>query len=79
MNHIALVLQFNSYSHYYYITDVSDAADNLANVCNQYFSYIDGKVGTYNWQNDATLVSYTRTCLVHGYRYDAGLIDYATR
>jgi len=67
--------------YYYYITDVSDAANNLANVCNQYFSYINSEVSNDpdGFGDDPTLISYTRTCLIHGIRYDAGLVNWVNR
>jgi len=71
----------NSDGYYYYITDVSAAADNLASVCNQYYSYIDNEVtiDPNNFGNDATLISDTRTCLIYGDRYDTGLVEWANR
>ena len=71
----------NNDGYYYYITDVSDAANNLASVCNQYYSYIDSEVTNdpNGFGSDSTLISYTTTCLIHGERYDAGLVEWANR
>ena len=69
----------NNY-YYYYITDVSDSAMNLATYSHQYMSYIRNTMDTYsNWQDDPTLNQYTRNCLVEGAKYNMGLVDYATR
>jgi hypothetical protein len=67
-------------NYYYYITDVSDSAMNLAVYSHQYMSYIRNTMDTYsNWQDDPTLNQYTRNSIVEGAKYNMGLVDYATR
>jgi len=71
----------NNDGYYYYITDVSDAANNLASVCSQYYSYIDSEISNdpNGFGSDSTLISYTTTCLIHGQRYDTGLVEWVNR
>jgi len=71
----------NNDGYYYYITDVSDAANNLASVCSQYYSYIDSEITNdpNGFGSDPTLISYTTTCLIHGQRYDTGLVEWVNR
>ena len=72
------VVEDNYY--YYYITDVSDSADNLAAVSNQYLNYIETTMNQDpNWQDDPTLIQYTENCILHGARYNMGLVDYVKR
>jgi hypothetical protein len=66
-------------NYYYYITDPSTSAQNLASYSNQYQSYLASKIFQAGWQNDPTLVQYTNDCLMQGTRYNMGLIDYANR
>jgi len=66
-------------SYYYYITDPSTSASNLASYSNQYQSYLASKIFQAGWQNDPTLVQDTRDCLMQGTRYDMGLVNYVTR
>jgi hypothetical protein len=70
-------IQSNNY--YYYITDPYASAYNLARYTNQYQSYLISAMSKPGWQNDPTLVQYTRDCFVQGERYDMGLINYVTR
>jgi hypothetical protein len=66
--------------YYYSISDVSDAANNLANVAHQYQSYFDSQIWhNSNWKNDPKLVEDTRTVLIYAERYDRGLVDYVNR
>jgi len=66
--------------YYYYITDVSTAASNLASYTLQYRSYITNTMDTNSdWQHDATLVQDTKNCLLEGFKYNMGLVDYAKR
>jgi len=66
--------------YYYQISDVSDSAGNPASTVNGYLSEITTIMNTYaNWQNNPTLVQDTRTHLVAGERYHAGLINYVLR
>jgi len=70
----------NGNTYYYYITDVSASADNLAAFALQYRQYINNEMNTVsNWGDDPTLVQDTKDCLVYGERYDMGLVNYATR
>lgn len=66
--------------YYYYVTDVSDSASNLASVSYQYMNYIRTTMDQYsNWGDDPTLVQNTRQCFTYGAKYNMGLVDYATR
>lgn len=66
--------------YYYYISDVSDSAGYLASTSNGYLAEINSIMDNYsNWQDHSTLVQDTRTVLVAGERYDAGLINYVLR
>jgi hypothetical protein len=70
----------NGNTYYYYISDVSDSADNLAAFALQYRQYIQNKMDTVsNWGDDPTLIQDTNDCLVYGERYDMGLVNYVTR
>ena len=70
----------NGNNYYYYITDVSASADNLASLVLQYRQYINNEMNTVsNWGDDPTLVQDTKDCLIYGERYDMGLVNYATR
>jgi hypothetical protein len=69
----------NSNNYYYYISDPSASASNLASYSNQYQSYIVSAMANSGWRTNSTLVSDTRDCLIQGERYDMGLIDYARR
>lgn len=71
-------LRANNY--YYYVTDVSDSAMNLAGVTHQYVSYIDNTINrTVDWEEDEKLKEYTQECLLHGAKYNMGLVDYVIR
>jgi len=66
--------------YYYYVTDVSDSAGNLASASNQYMDYIRRTMDQYsNWGDNPTLIQYTRNCFVDGAKYNMGLVDYVTR
>jgi len=75
----AYINSIYSNNYYYYITDPSASAWNLARYSNQYQAYIVSAMSKPGWQNDPTLVQDTKDCLVQGERYDMGLINYATR
>jgi hypothetical protein len=66
--------------YYYSISDVSDAANNLANAAHQYQSYFDSQIWhNSDWKIDPKLIEDTRTVLIYTERYDRGLVDYVNR
>lgn len=65
--------------YYYYITDPEATAKSIANGAHQYYWYIVNRMGSSNWQNDPTLVSYTRDSLKYASRGDLGLVNYVNR
>lgn len=66
--------------YYYYITDVSDAANYVAQVALSYRGYINDQIGfNSNWQNDPELIWETRETLLLGERFDRGLVNYSLR
>lgn len=66
--------------YYYYVSDPIASVDNLASVSTQYFGYLDSKISQGgDWGNDTTVISDTRTVLLHAIRYDMGLVDYVRR
>jgi hypothetical protein len=49
-------------------------------VSNQYLNYIETAMNQDpNWQDDPTLNQYTENCILHGARYNMGLVDYVKR
>ena len=75
----AYINSIYSNNYYYYITDPSASAWNLARYSNQYQAYIVSAMSKPGWPNDPTLIQDTKDCFVQGERYDMGLINYATR
>jgi len=66
--------------YYYSISDVSDAANNLANAAHQYQSYFDSQTWhNSDWKIDPKLIEDTRTVLIYAERYDRGLVEYVNR
>jgi hypothetical protein len=66
-------------NYYYYISDPSVSASNLASYSNQYQAYIVSAMDSASWGTNPTLIQDTRDCLLQGERYDMGLVDYVTR
>ncbi len=68
----------NGNNYYYYISDPSASATNMASYSNGYQSYIVSAMANSGWESDPNLIQYTKDCLLAGQRYNMGLIDYAT-
>jgi len=67
-------------TYYYVITDVSDATMDLAEYSHQYLSYINNQMAhNPDWEEDASVIAYTRNCIREGTKYNWGLADYVTR
>lgn len=65
--------------YYYYITDPEATTKDVANGAHQYYNYIVNRMGSSNWENDSTLVYYTRESLKYASRGNLGLVNYVNR
>src|SRR5659263_122205 len=65
--------------YYYYITDPEATAKDVANGAHQYYNYIVNRMQSSNWENDPTLVYYTRESLKYASRGNLGLVNYVNR